>query len=202
MIKLQDSQIAQILPECFAKKAEVRAVSFAIHKAVERLIGYCGAIGVFASIDTATGNVLDLLAIELGTQYYDDSLPIQTKRKLIKNTLVWHMNAGTPQAVEELVASVFGSGKVEEWFEYGGDPYYFKVITDTAMTPEMVDYFFGMICKVKNVRSHIQSIEIHHSREQAVRFGAFPSQTYKPMPVKDSFAVSHVKGGQEDATTI
>ena len=166
MIKLQDSQISHILPEYLSERANVQALSYALYRAAERLIDYCGNISVFASIDTAPDFVLDILAMELNTLYYDDSLPIQAKRSLIKNTLVWYMSAGTPAAVEELVAAVFGEGEVKEWFEYGGKPYYFKIVTNADMQVSGIEYFNSMISKVKNVRSHLENLEFYRMLQQ------------------------------------
>lgn len=172
MTKLYDSQIIQILPEYLAGRVEVQALSFAINRAIKRLIDYCGNTSVFAVIDTLPECVLDMLAIELDTQYYDTSNDIDTKRKLIKNTLVWFISAGTPSAVEELVASVFGEGAVKEWFEYGDDPYFFKVITNATMTADIDEQFFSMLKKVKNTRSHIRGIEVHRKINQEKYIGS------------------------------
>lgn len=195
MIKLKDSQVAQILPEYLSERASVQALSFALYRAVERLIGYCGNISVFAVIDMAPDYVLDMLALDLNTQYYDDSIPIESKRKLIKNTMVWYMSAGTPQAVEELVAAVFGEGKVEEWFEYGDEPYYFKITTNAQMTPEMNAQFSLMLRRVKNARSHIRAIEIHRTIEQTLYSGACAFSRYKPPAIIDGYEVSRNAAG-------
>lgn len=195
MIKLQDSQIAQILPEYLSDRASVQALSFALYRAVKRLVWYCGNIGVFAVIDTAPDYVLDMLAIELNTQYYDDSLPLQAKRRLIRNTMVWYMSAGTPQAVEELVAAVFGDGEVAEWFEYGDDPYYFKIATNAQMTPEMNAQFSMMLERVKNARSHIRAIEIHRTVEQVLNSGACVFPRYKPPAIIDGYGVEREVAG-------
>lgn len=189
MIKLPDSQIAQILPEYLSDRASVQALSFALGRAVGRLAAWCGNIGVYAVIDSAPDYVLDMLALELNTQYYDDTLPIQAKRKLVKNTMVWYMSAGTPQAVEELVAAVFGEGRVEEWFEYGDEPYYFRITTNAQMTPEMNAQFSTMLDRVKNARSHIRAIEIHRTVEQTLYSGACAFPRYKPMAIIDGYGV-------------
>lgn len=165
MIKFKDSQVTQILPVYFTGKPEVRALSYAINKAVQRLIDYCENISVYAVIDTAPAYVLDRLALELGTQYYDDTMDIAAKRRLIKNTLVWYISAGTPKAVGELVAMSFGSGDVQEWFEYGGDPYMFRVITSADADPESIAEFEKIIEKVKNIRSHIDEVMFIRTQE-------------------------------------
>ena len=166
MIKLKDSQIAQILPDVLAEQSEVKALSYAINKAIQRLLEYCGHISVFAMIDTATDEVLDLLAVELNTQYYDTSLPIENKRELIKGTMVWYMTAGTASAVEELVSATFGEGVVSEWYEYGDDPYYFKIATNAQITPDIVDKFTSIIQRVKNERSRIRGIDANRHIDQ------------------------------------
>lgn len=191
MIKLDQSRIAQILPQYLADRTEVKCLSYAINKAVVKFVNYCGDIGVFAMIDSAPDDVLDLLAVELNTQYYDTSLNIQRKRALIKGTLTWYLAAGTPSAVEELTATVFGEGDVSEWFEYGDDPYYFKIITNAALTPETDRMFLKMIERVKNARSHIRAIEIQRTMRQILYYASVASsEEYKPPAIIDGYHIS------------
>lgn len=159
MVKLYDSNITDILPEVFANNPKVKALGYAINKAMQRLINYCQNISIYASLDTVPEKVLDLLAIELHTQYYDDTMDIEIKRTLIKNTLNWYMYAGTAASVTELVASVFGSGEIEEWFQYGGEPYHFKIHTSNiASTDEMIQLAETLVKSVQNVRSYLEEI--------------------------------------------
>lgn len=169
MISLRESQIVQILPEYFSEEAGVRALSFAVGRAVEKLIDYCKNISVFAVIDELPDLVLDILALELDTQYYNETLSIQAKRALIKNTLIWHTSAGTPAAVEELISIVFGKGQVQEWFQYQGEPYTFRIKTSAEdVGPEMIEIFEKMIQKVKNVRSHLEKISFIRDQKTKV----------------------------------
>lgn len=149
MIDLYGSQITQILPDYFSQMAEVKSLSYAVSQAVKRLIKYCRNIGVYSQVEYLTEDMLDMLAVELDTQHYDNSLSLETKRKIIKNTLVWYMSAGTPSAVEELVETVFGEGKVTEWFEYADDPYYFKIQTNALMTQDIIYEFTRLLQKAK-----------------------------------------------------
>lgn len=172
MVSLYDSEIKQILPDVLAKKPEVKAVSYALSKMVKRILEYCERVSVYAAIDKQRDDVLDMLAIELDTQYYETSLDIESKRNLIKGTLAWYATSGTPDAVKELVNSVFGEGDVEEWFDYGDDPYWFKIVTDAQLTPELYDKLTTMIKKVKNVRSALRNVEIHRNVSLPERFNS------------------------------
>ncbi len=171
MIKLKSSQISQILPEYFSMSPNTQALSYALYCAVDKFIKYCRDISVFSVIDTASDYVLDILAAELDTQYYEETLPIHTKRQLIKNTLNWYMKIGTPAAVEELVRTVFGEGKVEEWFQYGGQPYTFRIITNANPSPEAIKKFEKIIMKVKNIRSHLDCVSYSRKQETTVYVG-------------------------------
>ena len=161
MINLFNSNITDILPEALADDVKVQALGYAIQKAMRRLLNYCQNTSVYSAIDTMPEQVLDLLAVELNTQYYDDSQSIDIKRNLIKNTLVWYMKTGTPAAVEEAVAAVFGNGELEEWFDYGGEPYSFKVHTSNInSTDEMIQQLTDIINTMRNVRSHLDEVVV------------------------------------------
>lgn len=159
MINLYNSDITNILPEVLANNAKTKALGYAISMAMKKLMDYCKNISVYAAIDTASEQVLDLLALELNTQYYDDSQSIDVKRSLIKNTLAWYLKIGTVAAVQEAVEAVFGEGVIEEWFQYGGEPYHFKVQTSTLnSTDEMIQQLTELISTMQNVRSHLDSV--------------------------------------------
>lgn len=168
MISLYDSQITDVLPISIKNLPEVRSISYAVSNMNKKLINFSKKIALYNSIDTLDECILDILAVELRTQYYDESLDIKVKRKLIKNTLGWYMKAGTPSAVEELVEAVFGTGEVEEWFDFGGDPYTFRVTTNAELNPEGIEKFFKMINKVKNTRSHMDGLNKYEALKNSI----------------------------------
>lgn len=166
MIKLEDSEITQILPVNLKYDKRVQAISYAIKNTLNKAMQYSNLISVYAAIDNLPEQILDLIAVESRTQYYDESLSIDTKREILKNTLLWYYKAGTPSAVEELIATVFGEGEVQEWFLYGGQPYYFRILSNGTLEQGSAVEFNKMIRKVKNARSHLDSLEFSRTIEQ------------------------------------
>lgn len=160
MIKFEDSQIVQILPVCLKNQPEIQAIGYAINNAIKRMIRYSELISVYAAIDNLPEKILDILAIETRVQYYEEDMNIDTKRNIIKNSLLWYQRAGTPIAVKQMIEAVFGVGDIEEWFEYGGEPYFFKIITDTKLSEDIMERFGTIIENVKNTRSHLEKIEL------------------------------------------
>lgn len=197
MISYYDGQLTDIMPGNITRKPEVKALSYALQQACRLLYRYSRRLYIYSNLDEQPEEVIDLLAAELRTQYYRSTLDLDTKRKLVKNTIIWHMSAGTPAAVEELVVVVFGEGEVREWFEYGDEPYYFEVITNAIITLEMYELFLTMIRKVKNTRSHLRAIKIRRSEDQMIFAGIGQLQVYRPAAIMDGFTLERVETGMQ-----
>lgn len=92
-------------------------------------------------------NIVDYLARQYHVDFYQADLSLDAKRKLVKNSIIWHRHKGTKWAVEQVVSTVFEHpAHVEEWFEYGGDPYKFKI---TASGFENIQQLVSAIKTVK-----------------------------------------------------
>ena len=189
MISFYDGQLADIMPGSITKAPEVKALSYSLQQACRLLYRYSQRLYIYSNLDEQPEKVIDLLASELRTQYYRSTLDLPTKRRLVKNTLIWYMSAGTPEAVGELVAAVFGEGEVKEWYEYEDNPYYFKIVTNALLTPEMNEFFSIMIRKVKNTRSHLRAIDIHRTVSHELFAGTVIFPNYRPPAVIDGYSV-------------
>lgn len=158
MISFQKSNLTDILPEHMKYTPECIALGYAMQQAIRRFVEATDQTSVFATIDTLPENIIDVLAIELRTQYYDVSFPLEQKRELVKGTMSWYNKAGTVSAVQEMIDKVFISGYVLEWYETGGKPGTFQISTSTLITPELITEFNEAVKNVKNVRSHLTDI--------------------------------------------
>ncbi len=120
-----------------------------------------GLVVILQRVDSLPEAVLDELAVQLHIEWYDATAPIAVKRALIKSSRIVHSLLGTPFAVEQVVKDYFGDGKVEEWFEYGGDPGYFRVLTaNSAVTGDQATRFALAVEGVKNKRSVLEAVII------------------------------------------
>ena len=155
-----NNDLLSLLSSPDKENADWAAISAALKWAMDKLIKQSEWIRTYSAIDKIPENILDAMAVELRTQYYDESLPIETKRKLVKNTMKWYSKAGTPASVKELIQTVFGSGQLVEWFDSGGEPFTFEIKTDTTITPTVVNDLERMILKVKNTRSHLSKVVV------------------------------------------
>ena len=168
MIKLSEGELLDLLPSQMKNDTDMICLSYAIKCAIERLMVYEKQTMTDNFIDSLPENILDVLAVELRSPYYLQSMDIETKRSIIKNTLIWHTKAGTPSAVSEMITAIFGEGSLVEWFDFTeGEktPGYFDIVTNARMTEDIVNSFMQIIKRVKNERSHIRRILINRKVE-------------------------------------
>ncbi|WP_297569525.1 phage tail protein [uncultured Anaerovibrio sp.] len=154
----QDYCIADRLPESL-NRDNLREVAQVVDDKLHELDALNELICLYPRIDELSSELVDALAIHFHVDFYDHNLSLDKRRALVKNSIRWHMKKGTKAAVQELVQTVFESGIVSEWFEYGGNPYCFKVTTvDTMPSESEINRLIQAINSVKNVRSHLDEI--------------------------------------------
>lgn len=191
MIKFSESNVADILPESIKKDPMVKALGYAVNKQVMKIIEQSKQISMYGAIDELPDKILDLLAIEMRAQYYNSNLPINTKRDILKKTLVWHYHAGTLSAVQELVEFVWGSNiKIEEWFQFKGAPYTFQIELfdlDNIMDDQTMADFIEALRKVKNTRSWLKTIIFHRQIIQKLFSGAVATPQYSRQVIVDFY---------------
>lgn len=172
MINLFESTLNDLLPPSLKDDLDILTASKVIDKEFQALTSYIKKVLTFADIDHADEGVVDLLAVELNTDFYNNTLPLEVKRKLVKNALIYKYTKGTAYALELLIKELFGDGEVVEWFEYGGKPYYFKVLTtNTSVTNDELQKFIKAVNAIKNTRSYLEKIEITTIDEMKLYFG-------------------------------
>lgn len=134
MIKLTDARLTDALPKTLAEQPWVQALAEASRKMRRRVMAYADRTRLFCDIDEASEEALDALAVESQTPLYKNDYPLTVKRKIVKNSMLYYIRSGTRGAVEELLADIYQGAEVEEWFEYGGKPNYFRVAIDISRT--------------------------------------------------------------------
>ena len=120
-------------------------------------------------IDNLPSDALPHLAEQYhitGNEGWLQALSEIEKRNLIKSSIKMHRYKGTKYAIEEIFKTLNIVGNVEEWFSYGGKPYYFKVILqifNRSINEETEEKLRALINEYKNERSWLEQIEFYLS---------------------------------------
>ena len=113
-------------------------------------------------IDILPEHVLDILAAQYHVDFYEPlGMSVDVKRSFIRNAILWHRIKGTPVAVETVLERAFAIARVEEWFQYQGEPYFFRIHIDITSDDEDTDRdtlnrLRKAVAESKNARSWLE----------------------------------------------
>lgn len=172
MIDYYNGKMTDIMPDSLKHGPEAQAMAYAISNMLQKLLDLSLKSGIYASIDWLDEEAIDLLAVELRTKYYGQWLTLEEKRKIVKKTLLWYCRAGTLYTVQELADFVFQDAKVEEWFQYGGSAYLFRIMVQVIsqdISLEKFLEFLQAVYGVKNTRSHLEAVIYTCHKETEVK---------------------------------
>lgn len=181
---LQSVSLLDILPPNLLADKKINAAARALDDELQKITAATRNALLLPRLDELSEEVIDLLAWQWHVDFYEPiGMDIETKRRLIKNSIAWHRIKGTPAAVEQVVSAVFDTSHVQEWFEYGGKPYHFKVITEDVTTdPNVLARMRRAINAAKNTRSWLETIEfILHLQDEEKAEDAHGLEVHKTM---------------------
>lgn len=127
---------------------------------------------IYARIDELEERLLDILAHDLHIDWYNPDATIELKREIIKDSVRVHKLMGTAAAVERVIISYFGNGEVWHWYEYGGEPHHFRIIsTNPSVTAEREREFLWLLEIVKRKSSWLEEVLIMLETDFVTHFG-------------------------------
>lgn len=128
---------------------------------------------IYPAIDSLNEQLIDYLAAQMHVDEYDDTENLDVKRQQVKQSFLLHRLKGTKYAVQKAVSMVYQSAKVEEWPEYSGEPYHFRVTGITAPMNETktINKLVRLINAYKNTRSWLDYVQFNRLYRQTFLFG-------------------------------
>lgn len=117
-------------------------------------------------IDNVKASALVHLAEQfhiMGHEGWNNCRNESEQRELIKNAIKLHKYKGTKYALIQVLDVLGIEGRIFEWFDYDGDPYYFKIRLSSfsfSSDNKLLDNLIALINEYKNVRSHLENIEL------------------------------------------
>ena len=187
--RLGSTPFRELLPDSLSGDASIRAAAAALDTVLDATTRAITGVLLYARLAYDTGfaepvamlpplarlselsgglaslpePVLDLLAWQLHVEGYETAVDVAAKRQLIAGSLLLHRRRGTPWAVRTaLEAALHVPATVQQWFEYGGEPYFFRVrldVSDAGLDETGVTDAMRIIYDYKNVRSWLDCLE-------------------------------------------
>ena len=158
-MKLSELDFLRLLPQFMRNDEACIALSQAMDALILPSAKNIPTISTWAEIEELSEAECDEMAWELDIDWYDSTVGLDEKRKIIASAQQTKSKRGTKWAIEQILQAYFGGGRVEEWYEYGGEPYHFRVTTEYALTStEIVENFRAAAEAAKRASAHLDNI--------------------------------------------
>lgn len=172
-MRLSDIELAKLLPLFMRDDKNAQAFAYAVESQIKSVTAKIAEAKLYSRIDSLSEEVLDELAWQFNIVEYKKDFDISIKRSLVKGCMEMHHKRGTVEAVEDIVKKLYGdNAEIEEWFNYGGEPYHFKIRTvNTSATDEMIAEITALIRDTQSVRSHLEAVIIDIMQNMSIYVG-------------------------------
>lgn len=145
------------LPPALKGDESTEALAEATAEALEKRLEELERLRIVPNIDGLEEELLAILARDFKVDWWDPSYTLEEKRRTVKGSWRVHKTLGTKAAVETAIRAIYPLTTVEEWFEYNGEPYHFRLnidITSDSGDRERQRRVLERLNYYKSLRSH------------------------------------------------
>lgn len=168
---LTSENLMQSLPQVLKNDANLAALASSIADTLAKRRTEIRMAAIYSRIDELPEDLLDILAYDFKVDWYNYDYPIEAKRNLLKSCWYVHRRLGTKGAIVTALSDIYPGSTVEEWFEYGGEPYFFRVVLD--VTEQYMTISHAEIVRTidiyKSLRSQIEDDAIYYRSRNTFR---------------------------------
>ena len=162
MIDYKQISLIDTIPSNLLKDEKVQKLAEIIEKQNLKFANVAEKLN-YNNLYNLPEEVIDHLLWEKNIGYKEGLMlakTIEDKIALLESAIYLHRLKGTPAALEEVFNKLNKKAHIQEWFEYDGDPYHFRIDVNilNGMTEEEIQLMDILIDTFKNTRSELESI--------------------------------------------
>lgn len=158
-MKLSDLNFIELLPRFMRDDSAVQGLAAGVSAVVRDAVPSILNLSIWDRIDFLPESVLDEMAWEMNLLWYEKGAPLDVKRQVVRDGYKVWATLGTKWAVENIIQTYFCDGYIEEWFEYGGEPGRFRVISgNPSISNERLSEFLALLEKVKRASAKLDNV--------------------------------------------
>lgn len=156
-----EAAILSVFPQVLQEDEGMYALAETAVRFLAGQIQNLDLVNLYANIDAMPEELLDILAYDFKVDWWDGDYTLTEKRQTLKDSWCVHRMLGTKGAVEMAIRALYPAADVLEWFEYGGKPYFFKLLIDLTglqLNLERHQRILERAKYYKNLRSILEEI--------------------------------------------
>ncbi len=160
----------RLLPNVLQNDEQMAMLAEAMASDISTELGLCNEAAIYSRIDELPEELLDILAVDLNVEWYEFDADLTTKRNQITTSWEIHRKLGTAGCLRTVLDTVWDDSDVQEWFEYSGSPYHFRVVVSDTYSAENDLRVMKLINSVKSARSVLDSIVYNGAKSAAQNY--------------------------------
>lgn len=168
MNDIYSASLLDLLPESLKRDPEVVALAKAVDPEIRAIAEDIKKVEILSRIDELPEPVLDHLLYQFHITFDEGAgliTSVEEKRRFIKSAIQIHRIKGTKRALEMVLEILDIRGVIKEWFEYGGEPYHFRIdileVTTKGLSNEILGLLDRLIEQYKRKSAWLESIRIY-----------------------------------------
>ncbi len=189
---LTASNLLVSLPQVLQNDESMAALASSVAAVLEKRNDEIRTIAIYPRIDELPDNLLDILAKDFKVDWWDKSYSLETKREILKTSWHTHRILGTKEAVITAMRALYDQFEVKEWWEYGGEPGYFKIETHSFQLVCELDKFIATLSAVKRLSVHLEKVDVLTDVYQVVGVGVAEKLTLVNTFVMEEFSLDEL----------
>lgn len=147
-------ELVELVPQFIRTDRNGYALACAMmHMVNGFLLAVKNAVIEMTDVEAMSESALDEKAYSLGMAWYDYGVDEARKRMWIREAELMRGSIGTVAAITRLMNGAYANCKVEEWSQYGAEPYHFRVTVFGKADPKTEKWARNAIAQTKNLRS-------------------------------------------------
>ena len=161
---LTAENLLRTLPEVLRNDEKMAALAASIADVLAARPAEIEQLMIYSRIDELPEDLLDILAEDFKVDWWDGDYTLEEKRQTLKDSWRVHRMLGTKAAVETAISAIYPETQVSEWFEYGGEPYHFRLLIDSTyegVDPAKHQRVLDRVEYYKNLRSVLDEVEYY-----------------------------------------
>lgn len=167
--------LKDLIPGSIAEDPQVEAAVLALDGQLADINSHLIQTIILPRIDELSEAILDLLLWEFHITLDEGAglaVSVEEKRDLVKRAVEIHRLKGTKAALLRIFEMLSMRGVISEWYEYGGEPYKFKVeifeLSERGLDEQTYVLLERLIDEYKNVRSWLDELNVYLTVRGAV----------------------------------
>lgn len=159
---LTKENLLSTLPAALQKDASIAALAEAAAELLAARREEISRLRLYPAIGRLEEPVLDALAWDFKVDWWDASYSLEEKRRTLHDSWKVHKLLGTKAAVETAISAIYPETTVQEWFEYGGKPFHFRInvnVSNEGLDKARLAQVLSRVQFYKNLRSHMGDVE-------------------------------------------